>query len=97
MIIQPSTQKSERALGQALDDSDVRRQYKILRTAILETSDYRLDEISRGQDFRAATLDRLTICHSNYIQRSRAMRRNPEPPRFSAQQKYSRGADCIDY
>jgi len=55
---------------------------------MLESSDHRPDEISRGQDFRDATPDRLTICHSNYIQRPSVMRRFPGTPRFTPQQKY---------
>jgi len=39
--------------------------------AILEPSDHRLDEISRGQDFRDATLDHVTICHSKNMPESR--------------------------
>jgi len=62
-----------------------------------ESSDHRLDEISRGQDFRDATLDHVTICHSKNIQRPCVMRCTPRPSRFSPQQKYPRGADSNDY
>jgi len=38
---------------------------------MLESSDHRPREISRGQDFRDATLDHVTICHSKNIPESR--------------------------